>query len=393
MMYRPHRHPKPPQPATQAVLAAFWAVFAMLGLFLPSGARAELADARVVFVHAAPVGPAAAGAAFRVDDGAAVVLAPHARSVELAVTPGHRTVAVDVSGDTPLVVEHAFVADQTYVVLLAGDGSRQPYTVVVDLPATVVPRRGLALVTVRDTATLPGLLPGAATAIRYDHFLDCDGTLQRSAASFGAVTDFAYSQVGVAPARCRAGLIERDGVAVAAEVAFDGRSGRHLLVYGSGNGIDTPVTYHLVDLGDEPAVAPRPLGRDMEGMWASRSRTGELLLVQQGPDAATLRGVYTGFDAGGRPLWSAVRSRTLSHAHEYPLEVIVPVDGDARWTRAFAGITADGGSLMFLSCTEAVLEYADVPLPPQQFLSTRGARKRDGVRLSRLTAPNGCIDP
>ncbi len=374
------------------MLLALCAVIGALGLIVSASARAALADARVVFVHAAPIGPAGAGASFRVDNADPVALAPQTRSAAVAVAPGHRTISVDIAAGAPVSAEQTFLADQTYVILLAGDGIRQPYTVVVDLPPAVVPRRGLALVTVYDTATLTDLLPSAAGA-RYERFLDCDGVIQRSIASFGGASDFVYTQASDAPSRCRAGLIVRDGAAVLAEVAFDGRSGRRLLVYNTGNGADAPVRYHLIDLGDESPVVLRPFGRDMEGMWASRSATGELLIIQQGPNPWMLSGVFTGFDADGRPLWSALRARTPSHRHEYPLEIIVPVDGDPRGVRPYAGITADGGALLFLSCTEAVLEYQASALPPQRFLTTRGSRTFDGVRLARLTAPNGCTDP
>lgn len=388
-----HSHPRSPTRTVKVALAALLGLVGALGLGVPSVGHAQVAEARVVFVHAAPVGTASTGAAFRIDEGSAITLTPHARSADIAVAPGRRTIVVDIPATAPLSVAHTFVADQTHVVLLAGDGIRQAYTLTVDRTPSVLPRRGLAVLTILQTATLPGLLPAPDTAARYDRFVTCDGVLQRSPASFGQIADFIYVQPSDAPARCRAGLMERGSTTVVSEVAFEGRSGQRRLVYGTGNGIEAPVGHRLVELGDTAEAVPRPLGPDMEGMWASRTTTGELLVVQQGPDAMTFSGVYTGFDASGRPLWSAVRSRTPPFPHEYPLDVLLPVDGDPRGTRPFAGITAHGGTLIFLSCTEAVVEYVTNPLPPHQFFSTRGTRLFDGVRLWRLTAPNGCVDP
>jgi hypothetical protein len=378
---------------SKLLLAAVSGLIVVIGLGASTDGHAQIADARVVFVHAAPVGTANTGAAFRLDEGSATTLMPHGRSDEIAVAAGNRTIVVDIPAAAPLSVTHRFVADQTHVVLLAGDGIRQPYTLAVEPTPSVVPRRGLAVVTIRETATLPGLLPSPDTAARYDRFVSCDGVLQRSPASFGQAADFIYFQPVDAPARCRAGLMQRGSATVVSEVAFEGRSGQRRLVYGTGNGIEAPVGHHLVDLGFVPEAMPRPMGPDMEGLWASRTISGELLVVQQAADATTLSGVYAGFDASGRPVWSAVRSRIPPYPHEYPLDVQLPVDGDPSGRRPFAGITVHGGTLLFLSCTEAVVEYVTNPLPPNQFFSTRGTRLFDGVRLWRLTAPNGCVDP
>ncbi len=389
-----HLSARKSKPAWRAVAATLCGVVAVLATGLPGEAVASLPDARVVFVHAAPTGPAASALAFHVDGVEPVSLAPHERSGSLAIAAGLRTIRVTLPDGFSLETERRLVADQTYLVFLAGDGSRQPYALLVDLPASVVSRRGLAVATIHDTATVPGMLPEPTTTARYDRFIACADTIARGPALFGSSADAGYMQIGDTPVPCRAGLVERGGDTVLAEIAFEGRSGRRVQVYGTGDGIGTPLAFHLVELDDAAVVAPRPMGPDMTGMWASRSTTGELLIVQPGTGGTALTAVYTGFDSDGRPAWSALRARAPRHPHEHPLEVLVPTAGDPAGRRPFAGVTADAGTLMFLSCTEAVIEFATrTTLPARQFFSTRGARIRDGVRLARLTAPNGCSDP
>lgn len=388
----PERTPTACSAIKAIALAGIAAIAQWVGMPL---ALASPTPAPVVFVHAAPIGPAAAGATFSVGNTEVASLQPLTHTREIAVEHGVVTLSARVPGmSSPVTVTTSIVADQPYTVLLAGDNIRQPYTLVVRPTFRMVPMPGYTVwVPQFGTATDPASI-GQPGGTQYSSFMACGTGFGFGGLLFGG-GPFSGQIFSSRDRRdCRAGLFNPSNNSVATQASFELRIGRRVQVYFTGNGIEMPLRTHLIELDDEPELVPRPMGEDMVGLWSSRTRSGESLVVQTA--AGGVGGIYAGFDDDGRPAWSTLSPLSAEIPNVHRLLAAVPLDGDATGARPFASLVTEVGSIIFLSCREALVETQSRGLfgkGPDVFFSARTREVQNVVRLSRITAPNGCIDP
>jgi hypothetical protein len=361
-------------------------------------AHASPTPAPIVFVHAAPIGAAGAGAKFLVDGTEVASLQVHEHTREIPIRHGNVRFSAVVPGiAAPITTATAtvIVGDQPYTALLAGDGIRVPYQMVVQPSRRNVPRRGTTSWISRFETATDSRVPSSQGGRVYRNFTVCGDGYGTSSNGFGGAGGTGFVVNDTTRLSCRSGLFDPETNAVVSQAVFEAGLGRRIQVYFTGNGLEAPLRTNIIVLDDEPELVPRPMGADMVGLWSSRARSGEMLTIQTSPTG--LSGIYTGFGDDGRPVWSSFRADESTSGPElYRLVAMAPIDGDPSGQRPPDSLATDAGTLIFVSCNEAIIEFWTglvVPPPSDVFVSTTTREPFRVVRLSRITAPNGCSDP